>query len=107
MGGHSGSWWPIYVPDFYGSRCSQHPFDPYSFTHILHGFVFYFLLVTIPDFILDEIFDVDLPEWWPMMGGAAFAIVLEIGWEIFENSEVVLARFRSASGTSGLDIYTM
>lgn len=40
--GHKDSqYWPLFVSDFYGERCSQHLFDPYSFVHFGHGIVSY------------------------------------------------------------------
>ena len=47
MGWHKGARCPPFVADFYGPRCSQHPFDPYSLTHVLRGFLFFLLLITI------------------------------------------------------------
>lgn len=35
-------YWPIFVPDFYGERCSQHLFDPYSFVHFGHGILSFY-----------------------------------------------------------------
>jgi len=98
---HNGAWFPLIVTDFYGPRCSQHPFDPYSLTHILHGFFFYLVLVGIPDLVLDAILDEHLPTWWVYLAAVIIAIALAIGWEIYENSEAVIQRFRSTSGISG------
>lgn len=40
--GHKDSQFsPLFVPDFYGDRCSQHLFDPYSFVHFGHGILSY------------------------------------------------------------------
>lgn len=100
MGFHNGAWFPLFVPDFYGLRCSQHPFDPYSLTHILHGFFFFLLLVFIPDAVSESKWGVELPWWWVYIGAALVSVVLEISWEIFENSETVIQRFRSTSGLS-------
>lgn len=99
MGFHNGAWWPIVVTDSFGPRCSQHPFDPYSLTHILHGFIFFLFLVVIPDLVL-EVLDVNFPWWWMFIAAAAIAVALEVAWEIYENSERVVNRFRSTSGVS-------
>lgn len=93
MGWHWGSWWPIFVLDYYGPRCSQHVFDPYSFTHILHGFVFYLLWGSWPPFV-------SAPWWWNFVGGPLLALFCEFLWEVFENSQAVMKRFRENSGTS-------
>jgi hypothetical protein len=71
------------------TRCtSQHFLDPYAFTHVLHGIIFYWLLWPFaPKFALP----------WRMMG----ALALEIGWELLENSPWVIARYRQ--DTAALD----
>ena len=101
MGFSNGRWWPIFVPDFYGPRCSQHPFDPYSLTHVLHGFLFFVILVTIPETYFHEIKSMSLPWLWISMGGGGIAIILEVIWEIVENSDFIKERFRKTSGVSG------
>ena len=107
MGVHKGSWWPIYVPDFYGPRCSQHPLDPYSLTHVEHGFIFYALLVAIPDAIHHSIHGANLPWWWALIVAAIIASALEIIWEVIENSEFVLKRFRDTNGISGMNLVAL
>jgi len=91
-----GKWWPIFVPDFYGKRCSQHPFDTYSFTHILHGFIFYGLWGYWPT----QFLEVGQGRMWVWIGGAIIALMLEFGWECLENSEYVLKKYRKSVGTS-------
>lgn len=86
MAWHDGKWWPLYVPQWYSPRVSQHIFDPYSFTHILHGVVLYYL--------------------WYLLGfnsAAGFLVMFafELLWEVIENSESVIKRYRESSGTSG------
>ena len=84
--GHKdGSLYPIYIPEHYGKRNSQHPFDPYSFTHILHGVLLFYL--------------------WQWMGLQMFTgfiamFALEFCWETLENSPCIIAKYRSSSGTS-------
>jgi len=71
------------------TRCtSQHLFDPYSLTHVLHGILFYWLLrLCVPKLALH----------WRMFA----AIALEIGWELLENSPWVIERYRQ--DTASLD----
>ncbi len=71
------------------SHCtSQHLLDPYSLTHVLHGIIFYWLLrLLLPK--------VALP--WQIFA----AIAVEIAWELVENSEWVIERYRQ--GTASLD----
>lgn len=86
MAWHSGAWWPLYVPQWYSPKVSKHLFDPYSFTHILHGVVLYYL--------------------WYLLGfgpavGYLTMFALEFAWEWIENSKTVVERYRKTSGTSG------
>jgi uncharacterized protein DUF2585 len=70
------------------SCTSQNLFDPYSFTHILHGVIFFWLLRPFS-------YRVSLP--WRLV----LALGLEIGWELLENSPGVIARYRQ--DTAALD----
>jgi hypothetical protein len=67
--------------DVWSSHNSQHLFDPYSFTHILHGVVLYGLLA-----------------WaWPKASPAwrlCLAISIEAVWEVFENTDFTIHRYR-------------
>jgi len=83
---HNGYWWPLYTTDWYAPRVSQPVFDPYSLTHVLHGFI---MQLAFGRFI----------GFWE--GGLAIATGIETAWEVFENSEFVVERFRENSGTSG------
>jgi hypothetical protein len=68
--------------DIWSLHCSQHLFDPYSFTHVLHGLVLYGLLaVTCPR----------MPLAWRF----CLAISLEAGWEVFENCDFTIERYRA------------
>jgi len=70
---------------------SQHLFDWYSFTHVLHGFLFYFVLWLL------------FPKT-PVITRLLLALGIEVGWEILENSQWVIHRYREqalAAGYSG------
>jgi hypothetical protein len=70
-------------------RCtSQHLFDPYSLTHVLHGAIFFWLLRPFAS-------RAGLP--WRLIG----ALLLEAGWELLENSPWVIERYRQ--DTASLD----
>jgi hypothetical protein len=67
---------------------SQHFLDPYSFTHVLHGFLFFWLIAWL------------LPRLnanWQL----ALAIAVEAFWEVFENTNFIINRFRSQTAALG------
>jgi hypothetical protein len=71
------------------SQCTSQSFlDPYSLSHVLHGIIFFWLL-------------------WPLTSKSSLpwrlvmALMLEVGWEVFENSTWVIERYRQ--DTAALD----
>ena len=76
--------------DIWTAHNSQHFFDPYTFTHILHGVVFFW----IADLILGE-----KPLRWKIF----LVILVESVWEFAENSNAVIERYRAV--TISLDYY--
>lgn len=75
-----------------GNTCSsdnsQHFFDPYAFTHVLHGFALFWLITWLaPRFKLQ----------WQLL----IAIVLEAAWEVFENTNFIIERYRTATAALG------
>ena len=69
---------------------SQHVFDWYSFSHVIHGFLFYWILAKLAPRLRPEV-------------RLALAVIVEAAWEILENSPVVIDRYRAA--TISLDYY--
>lgn len=67
---------------------SQHLFDPYSFTHILHGFLFCGILGGLLGKRHEELH-------------GSLAVVIEGLWELLENSPIIIERYRSVTFTFG------
>lgn len=76
--------WNLWAGDIWSSHNSQHGFDPYSFTHVLHGVMFYGVLVWL----------------WPRLSLAwrlASSVFIEALWEMLENSPFIIQRYREAT----------
>jgi len=69
---------------------SQHLIDPYTFTHLLHGVVFFAVLSPLAG-------RVSGPTRW------LIATVIEAAWEVLENTPLIIERYRAA--TISLDYY--
>ncbi len=74
--------------DYWGPNTSQHLFDPASFTHVLHGFVLCGLLALVAPRLS--------PDW-----RLGLAISVEVLWEVVENSEFVIRRYREGTAAFG------
>ncbi|MCC0058201.1 MAG: DUF2585 domain-containing protein [Hyphomicrobiaceae bacterium] len=76
--------------DVVSSENSQHIFDWYTPSHIIHGFLFYFV-------------------FWLIAPRSSFgtrlilALLVEASWEVIENTDFVIDRYREA--TVALDYY--
>lgn len=69
------------------SHNSQHLLDPYAFSHLLHGVIFFWALKLLPR----------LDFGWKLL----IALAIEAGWEILENSPLVIERYRAATASLG------
>jgi len=83
-------WWcscggsSLWAGNIWSSHCSQHFLDPYSFTHMLHGLLLYAILaLACPK----------IPLHWRL----CLAVSLEAGWEVFENSNFTIERYRAVT----------
>ena len=78
----------LWSGDPWSSDNSQHLLDPYSFTHLLHGFVLCGLLALIAPRLS--------PVWQLWL-----AVSIEALWEVVENSEFVIRRYREETAALG------
>jgi hypothetical protein len=61
----------LWEGDIWSAECSQRLADPYSFSHFIHGILFFGVL-------------------W-------LAVLFEAGWELLENSPLIINRYREAT----------
>ena len=78
----------FWVSEVHGPDNSQHLSDWYTPSHIVHGFIFCGL------------------GWWLLRNrspGSWFciAVALEAGWEVLENSPIIINRYREATAAFG------
>ncbi len=78
----------LWTNEYWGRNTSQHLLDPASFTHVLHGFVLCGLLAwAVPRISLV----------WRL----SLAVSIEVLWEVLENSEFVIQRYREGTAAFG------
>ena len=82
--GHFALW----TSDTCSSNTSQQLLDPYSFTHVLHGFLFFWLITLL--------FRRMSASWQ-----VSLALLLEGAWEVFENTRFVIDKYRTETAALG------
>jgi hypothetical protein len=87
-------WWcacgtpTLFSTQVASSHNSQHLLDPYAFSHLLHGIIFYWCL---------RVFGRRLTVGWKVL----IALAVECGWEVLENSPMIIERYRAATASLG------
>ncbi len=76
------------------SENSQHLADWYTPSHIIHGFIFYGAIV-----LAGRVLGRRVPFGWALV----IALVIEGAWEVAENTDAVIGRYREA--TIALDYF--
>ena len=74
----------LWEGDIWSSENSQRFADPYSFSHLVHGMLFYGFLWLVAR---------KLPVRYRLL----IALALEAGWELLENSPLIINRYREAT----------
>jgi len=74
----------MWVGDIWSSDNSQHIFDPYSFSHVLHGVMSWAILMwLLPRLSLS----------WQLV----ITTFVEASWEVAENSAMIINRYREST----------
>jgi hypothetical protein len=81
----------LWSGDVWSRHNSQHLLDPYAFTHVTHGVGLYGLLALL------------VGGRWSLGTRFVAALLLEAAWEVFENTDLVIERYRAV--TMSLDYY--
>jgi len=78
----------VWISDWCSSNTSQQLLDPYSLTHVLHGFLFFWLITLLFR---------RMPRAWQFW----LALLLESAWEVFENTSFVINKYRTETAALG------
>ncbi|HZD89499.1 MAG TPA: DUF2585 domain-containing protein [Pseudolabrys sp.] len=78
----------LWAGDVLGPENSQQLLDWYSFSHVIHGIGFYFLLWLVA------------PRT-PVLLRLALAVGIEVSWELIENTPSIIGRYRQQALAQG------
>jgi hypothetical protein len=84
----SCGYFAVWIGDWCSSNTSQQLLDPYSLTHLLHGFLFFWLIALLFR---------RMPRMWQIW----LALLLESAWEVFENTSFVINKYRTETAALG------
>ena len=92
LASHSSVWWShgnaaIWSSDIWSRANSQHPLDPYTLTHTMHG-VLCFWFTSL------------LAKRLPLSRQFFLTVLFACGWELLENSSMFVERFRVVTAAS-------
>jgi hypothetical protein len=80
----------VWVWDIWSANNSQFILDPYSFSHLVHGFLFFAILgLASRRLSLEQ--------------RLLIAALLEAAWEVLENSPIIINRYRQATIALGYE----
>ena len=74
----------LWEGNIWSAECSQRLADPYSFSHLAHGILFFGLFWLMGRKV-------------PLRFRFLLAVLLEAGWEMLENSPLIINRYREAT----------
>ena len=78
-----------YIKIWHGGRSdsemSQHLMDWYTYSHVLHGIIFYFIITVVAQGRLS------------VGARLVLATLIEAGWEILENTPLIINRYRAVT----------
>jgi hypothetical protein len=74
----------LWEGNIWSAECSQRLADPYSFSHFVHGILFFAVLWLAMRRL-------------PVRHRFLLAVLVEAGWELLENSPLIINRYREAT----------
>jgi hypothetical protein len=94
----------VWSGDTCSASNSQQLFDPYSFTHVLHGFLLFWLMTLIARRVVtprQPATPTQRSTAWSSAWQLWLALTLEATWEVLENTRFVIDRYRAETAALG------